>query len=91
MPVFKLKLVIIISSESYIIARGGRLLHARAQSYSSSASNPSLRKHFSDTIQLLYGGMACKFFGIFITATSRDYLLELVPHSFKRERTPCIL
>lgn len=60
MHVFKLKLVIIIFSESYIIARGGRLLHARAQSYSSSASTPSLKKHFSDSIQLLYGGMACK-------------------------------
>lgn len=39
-PVFKQILVMIFFSESYIIARGGRLLHAGAQSYSGSASTP---------------------------------------------------
>lgn len=67
MHVFMLKLVIIIFSESYIIARGGRLLHARAQSYSSRVSTPSLKNHFSDTIQLLYGGTACKFLTVFLS------------------------
>lgn len=83
MHVFKLKLVIIIFSESYIIARGGRLLHARVQSYSSSASTPSLKKHFSDSIQLLYGGMACKSWYFYHTNLQR--LPPLTCSSFLQE------